>query len=193
MHRNVLILWGSVLSAAGSLVATGYLRDNTDMWDKREISVTERIMCVPVGRKPSSGQVPWVGWCSSPSLVCIKPSKRPGGGGCIPMGLELGENDLCLEPGGLPTLSGTTRYPKGATWHRQHVGPCCSRMSDSIMPLGRSLHATMVVTPCQQRQSPHAMPHVTRGVCRAPCCSRVAHCPEKATQGGPSSPGQHWV
>lgn len=144
-------------------------------------------------RKLSSGQVPWVGWCSSPFLLCVKTSKRPGGGGCISMGLELGENGLCLVLAGLPRLSGTTRHPKGATWHGEHMGLCCSRMGSSTMPLGRSLHASTVVTPCQAGQSPHTVPHMTRGVCRAPRCSRPARLPGRATQGGHSSPGPRRV
>jgi len=44
-----------------------------------------RVCQVTIRQKPSSGQAPWVEWCSSPFLVHIKTSKRPGGGGCIPI------------------------------------------------------------------------------------------------------------
>lgn len=134
----------------------------------------------------------WVGCCSSPSLVYVKTSKRPEDGGDIPVGLKLGENGLCLVPGGLPALPGTIRHPEGATWHGEHMGLCCSRTGGSTMPLGRSLHAPW--------WSPHARwgavsPCCAARMCvyKAPRCSRAARCPGKVMQVGPSSPGPRWV
>lgn len=119
--------------------------------------------------KTSSGQMPQLEWSSSPSHVCVKTSKRQGGGGCIPTGLKLDENVQWLVPGGLPALSEIPGTLKGS-WGISRTA--LQQDGWDTMPLERLLHITTVATPSWAGQSPHAW-----APCRAPCCSHATHCP----------------
>lgn len=76
--------------------------------------------------KTGSGQMPWAEWSFSSSLVCVKTSRRLGGGGCTSMGLKLDENEQWLVPGGLPALSEIPRHPEGTMWSMRGIQDCAA-------------------------------------------------------------------
>lgn len=149
LDRNVIMQWGSVLSATGSLVETGCLRDPTDMWVKCEVLVTAGTMHGPGCNslaKQALDKCLRLSGVRHPACWCQNQQKTRRWW-LHSHGPEAGWKLTVLVPGGVPALSEIPRLLKGpcGTWGVSRT--VLEQDGWHTMPLARLLRVTMVVAP----------------------------------------------
>lgn len=189
LDRNVIMQWGSVLSATGSLVERGCLRGPTDMWVKCEVLVTAGTMygagCNSLAKQALDKCLRLSG-VPHPACWCQNQQKTRRWWLQFPWAWSW-----------VKTYSAGTRWgpctvrdpqtPEGAMWPMRGIQDCAGARWVAHHAIGK-------VALCHHDGDPKLGRAISPvSPCRAPWSSHAIHCPGKVAQEGTSSLELCWV